>query len=293
MRVCYNYSIMINYVFGDTGGHGSALLASLEEIGFNRNTLELPEGVRVIHLGDLIHKGPDSNALLPLVDAIIDVNPGRWVQLLGNHEFQHIKGSPSFWRCDCDSDSKFIINNWWESKKAFAAFALNSFSSLQPEVSARPSIIIPQTSILFTHSGITRPFWKEMGASVEASVIADAINASPVKVVSRPGEMLFNPHAPNHNPGPVWALSSGEVFASWTDTVMPFIQVHGHTTAYGWMYKRWFPGTSKWFKDSTKLNPENRVSITEVAESILLGVDPGFNERIDLPSQPFLTIETD
>lgn len=50
----------------------------------------------ICQVGDLIHKGPDSSAVVALVDQIIDSNPGRWVQLLGNHEAQYLSGGTQF-----------------------------------------------------------------------------------------------------------------------------------------------------------------------------------------------------
>jgi hypothetical protein len=283
---------MRNFVFGDTGGHGNAFIEALVEIGIDIKTMKLPEDVRIIHLGDLIHKGPDSNILLQLVDQLIDANPDHWIQLLGNHEFQHIKGAPAFWRCDCDVTSVGIINNWWVTGKATASFALPSFTQLEVEVSAKPKLPIPKMGMLFTHSGLTRPFWKEIGSQPDAVATSLAINAAPIKVVSRPGVMLYNPHVQNHNPGPAWALASDEVFNSWNGAEMPFIQIHGHTTPFSWMYKNWFPGTSRLFRSVTKLNPISRLSITEVGGSLLLGCDPGFSERVDLKVQPYLYFES-
>ena len=283
---------MKNYVFGDTGGHGFTLLQGLRDIGLNMETLKLPEDVRVIHLGDLIHKGPTSEDILAMVDGIMKVNGDNWLQLLGNHEFQHIKGSPYFWRCDCSTEAKELINHWWDTKKALAAFGLPGFTSLKPGTSLKPKFTVPDKGLLFTHAGVTRQFWTGRDSIADPVVFADLINASSVKIITRPGIMLANPYKTNINPGPVWALASDEVFNSWTDTDMPFIQVHGHTTPYGWMYKKWFPNTSKWFRDSTTLNVDDRISITEVANSLLLGVDPGFSQRVDLAAQPHLYFES-
>jgi Calcineurin-like phosphoesterase len=285
---------MKNYIFGDTGGHGTALAASLVELGLDPMALKLPDDVRIIHLGDLIHKGPNSNVILELVDNIMAVNPDNWVQLLGNHEFQHIKGSPYFWRCNCSVSSVGIINKWWENKQATAAYALPAIINAELEVSKKKDIIIPDLGILFTHSGITHPFWEEMGKLGSAVEVAEAINSSPIKIVSRPGIMLHNPHANNQNPGPAWALGSQEVFLSWVKAQvdMPFIQVHGHTAAFSWMHRNWYGGTPKLFKDATKLNMKARVSTTRLNNSLLVGLDPGFSEKIDLSAQPYLFIES-
>lgn len=280
-------------IFGDTGGHGVALMSSLLHIGLDRATYKLPTDVTIIHVGDLIHKGPHSNQLISLVNAIIQANPGQWIQLLGNHEAQHIPGAPYFWRCDCSEDTIDTIRNWWQNGQAKVAHSIDPSAFAYAN---KPSV--NEQEMLFTHSGITYAFWNKLWKPATAAETVDKINSMPVKELFKAGTMLSDGWESARTgrvpqPGPVWALSTFEVFQSWNQqgVVMPFAQVHGHTTAFGWMSKRWWP-TPDGFVQHTRLDKVNRVSFTDVGKSMLIGVDPGFSERIDVDEQPFFELKT-
>ncbi|MGO9028167.1 MAG: hypothetical protein ACLQOZ_06025 [Acidimicrobiales bacterium] len=42
----------------------------------------VPEGLAIIQVGDLVHKGPDSEGCVALVERFLLNSPGRWVQLV-------------------------------------------------------------------------------------------------------------------------------------------------------------------------------------------------------------------
>jgi len=284
---------MRNFVFGDTGGHGNQLLSSLFAIGLDKESLKLPEDVRIIHLGDLIHKGPDSNVLVHFVNEIMAANPGQWIQLFGNHELHHVPDAPKFWRCDCDLHTITMLNGWLDSGKARITWGLDEFSEIPRKEADGGKISTRTKGIFFSHAGLTRMFWKEVGALASAEKTAEAINALPLVDAARPGVMLFDPFAPKdriQRPGPAWALGHSEVFESWTDTELPFSQVHGHTTAFSWPHNAWYEGVTKVYRDATVLYPIIRASVTDVDGNVLIGVDPGFDKTVDLDKQPYLTI---
>jgi len=280
---------MKNYVFGDTGGHKSALFSSLVKLGIDIKNGMIPEGTRIIHVGDLIHKGPGSSDILKTVDLLIRNNPGQWVQILGNHEFQHIKGSPVFWKCSCTSVDISIINRWFESGLAHASFGIDKITSIELEVSAKPKIEVPNKGILFAHGGLTKTWWDILGNVKSPSELSAILNGLDARTITSPGQMLgyINPKV-----GPVWAIGNDEVFTSWPATSdMPFMQVHGHTVSYQWSRSKWFRSDPafKPFRDNTKLNPMSRAVVTKVANSLLIGVDPGFSTYADLKEQPYLS----
>lgn len=288
---------LTNHIFGDTGGHGLPLFNALQEIGVNLNTFTIPKNVRIIHCGDLIHKGPDSKALLETVDILIRNNPGQWIQVLGNHEFQHLEGSPYFWRCKCDLNDIHIINEWWDNGLAFSAFGVEQVEDMKLEVSAKPKITIPDKGILFTHGGLTHFWWTILGKPQTAKEAAKLINSLDVDQVTIPGQMLG---VNNFRVGPVWAIGNDEVFKSWIHQQdkpadeLPFMLIHGHTTSYNFARKVWWnasPSFAK-FRQATKLNPAKRAVITELAGSLMVGIDPGFNMKADLETQPYLTLKS-
>lgn len=284
---------MRNYVFGDTGGHASQLFASLKNIGVDVTSGYIPDDVRIIHLGDLIHKGPDSKLILETVNKLVRRNPTRWVQILGNHEFQHIEGAPVFWRCDCDINDVDIICTWYEMGLAVPTFAVNSFTKISLEVSAKPKLVVPESGIFFSHAGLSWDWWDALGKPVNPVEASMSLNSMPVDLVTVPGQMLGYHGG---KPGPVWAVGNSEIFESWTNNndVMPFIQIHGHTSSYKWSKSEWWRKDKgfKSFRESTKLNPESRAVITKMSESLLIGVDPGYSKFADTQTQPYLFFES-
>lgn len=284
---------MKNYVFGDTGGHAAQLFNALKGIGVDIDKGVIPEGVRIIHLGDLIHKGPDSSEILAVVDRLVRRNPTRWVQLLGNHEFQHIEGSPVFWKCDCTLKEVDIICTWFEMGLAAASFAVPTVASMKLEVSAKPKITIPDMGVLFTHAGLTWEWWNSLGQPVNPVEASMHLNSLPVDLITVPGQMLG---VHNSRPGPVWAAGNSEVFNSWDvkPETMPFMQMHGHTSSYMWGKGAWRRKDAgfKRFREATKLNPETRAVVTQLSGSLLVGVDPGYSKLADTKTQPYLLFET-
>lgn len=283
---------MHNYVFGDTGGHSVQLWRSLKNIGVDLENFRIPENVRIIHLGDLIHKGPDSSLMLETVDRLMVNNPDRWVQILGNHEFQHIEGSPYFWKCTCSLGDVDVINRWFDEGLAAASFAVSSHNIVSLEVSVKPKNVFPHKSILFTHAGLTKQWWEGLNMPSNALEASKHINSLPAYVVTAAGQML----GVKGNAGPVWALGSGEVFKSWEESTvdMPFIQFHGHTSSYHWGLNKWWRNTPDLmsYRKSTKLNPELRASSTYVAGSVIVGLDPSYSVKADNDEQPYVMFES-
>ncbi len=78
-------------IIGDVHGEIEVLLQLLDVLGYDSHGNSM-DGRRLIFLGDLIDRGPDSPAV---VDKVIDlVNAGRAQCLLGNHELNILLGRP-------------------------------------------------------------------------------------------------------------------------------------------------------------------------------------------------------
>lgn len=279
------------HVFGDTGGHFAPFIQGLKAIGVDVENSIIPENITIIHLGDLIHKGAYSNELVIYVNQLIENNPGRWIQLFGNHEFQHIKGAPYFWRCDCDTNTKALLRKWYREGKAKPSHFLNQpFTFNVPKSLHFDETDFESKGILFSHAGLTANFFSEIGSPVDAESASNAINNLPVDVVTQPGIMLTGQQW--MMPGPAWALSTAEVFNSWilNKRTPPFHQVHGHSPAFNWQRNEWWAGTSKLFRKDSKLAPETRHIYTKVNGSLQICCDPGYEMNYDLEIQPNLTI---
>ena len=85
-------------VIGDVHGEIDALECLLTELGYDANG-DHPEGRRLVFLGDLTDRGPDSPAVLMKVMALVAA--GRAQCILGNHELNLLR--------DEEKDG----NSWW------------------------------------------------------------------------------------------------------------------------------------------------------------------------------------
>lgn len=282
-------------IFGDTGGHAKQLFASLRSLGVNLDDFSIPEDLTIIHLGDLIHKGPSSSHLLEVVDALIrnPANQNRWVQILGNHEFQHIHGAPYFWKCDCENGDLLILNKWFREGLATATFGLDNIAKPDLEISARKTMSPSTSSFLFSHAGLSYHWWKKIGRPLTAIEASEKLNSLSVKEITLPGQMLG---LVGYQPGPVWAIGNSEVFNSWVDSdeTSPFSQVHGHTTSFRWNQGVWWDKSKnfKRFREASKVNTETRAVLTNMAGNLLIGIDPGYNKTADTAKQPYVSLES-
>jgi hypothetical protein len=279
------------HVFGDTGGHYKQLRDGLIAIGMDRETWKLPEDVIIVHLGDLIHKGPDSQNVLELVDFIMETNPGQWIQLLGNHEFQYLKGAPFFWRETISVQGQQLLQSWLEKRLVRTAYAIEGPVQIHDLAAhASQEITVPNKPILFTHSGLTRAFWQiRLNRETDVINIVNMINQMPVKLVTTAGEMLGG--VSHHGiVGPVWALGTREVWSPWNKMEsMPFIQIHGHTTPFNYYTKTWWPA-GEGFVENSVVNLKRNTVTTKVADSLQIAVDPGYSKGAPNKPQPSLKI---
>ena len=281
------------HVFGDTGGHYRQLKAGLEAIGFNPDTNKLPEDVVVIHCGDLLHKGPNSAAVIYMVNRIMENNPGQWIQLLGNHEYNHL-GGIQFWKEFIDPDVISMLQKWYVEGKAQNAYTIAQPATFHNLVVSKRGYKTPDKPIIFTHAGITRQYWaKFLKSETDAVAIVDTLNNFTSKQIGTPGAIIGYNNTVAYPAGPVWALGVDEVWPSWKlEQTMPFIQVHGHTTPFSHKLGRWW-ARDKEFKDASKVNPVRRTVVTAVADSVQIAIDPGYDKHAPIEPQPALLITTE
>lgn len=268
-----------NIVLSDTGGWLPHLLNSFDELGIDAEVSTIPKDMRIIHCGDLIHKGPFSSQLLAIVTGLMVNNPGRWIQLMGNHEAQHLPGAPVFWQCDCSAADVGLLNLLHEEGLMLPTHAL--VDDAEFAVPGLPELTQPNVAMIFSHGGLTEGFWHWAGgANTDPREVSRLLNDMSLKEVCAPGIMLGE-SVPPSQVGPVWALGNTEVFHSWekgTSEKMPFTQFHGHATSYSYDWKKWWPDLEN-FRSKSHLIPGSRATVTELNNNLMLGVDPGFNER--------------
>ncbi len=281
---------MIKYrIFGDTGGHYEALRAGLTEAGLT-DELTLPEDVVIVHTGDLIHKGPASNEIVALVDTIMKRNPGQWIQLAGNHEAQYI-GGIQFWRDNSITDeTKAILREWHTTGAMLTAYGIEGVQAAPELVISKRGMELSSESVLLTHAGLGRPFWrKRLKCPETATAAAALLNELPIELVGTPGLMLED--AGSSAPGPHWAHSVFEVWGSWFDTPgCPFVQIFGHTSPFNFEQQRYYSGTYNMVRDDSKVNMKKRLVVTKSSTLMQIAIDPGFDKNDPKMVQPFLEL---
>lgn len=263
-------------VVGDVGGHLTALEAELVRLGADPATGELPDDLTVVQVGDLVHRGPDSAAVVSLVDRYLCCQPSQWVQLLGNHEAQYLREPAFVWPERLDQRSADTLRRWWADGELRVAAAFTDLAG---------------RGHLVTHAGVTAGFWQDvLGAPSTADQTADFLNALPgidESAVFRAGRMLHG-RRETGPVGPLWACASSELVPSWLDHELPFSQVHGHSSLYDWRQGSF--RCSREIRTRTMLDTCSRHEITSLPGGQLIGVDPG--HRL-VPSGPWRAWESD
>lgn len=263
---------MRHIIFGDTGGHREPLFKALVNLGMDPYTHVLPADVTVYHLGDLIHKGPDSEGVVDLVESIRQAG-GNWVQLAGNHEMQYL-GGPLFWDSVVPERTQRTLHEW--KHDGFLRFA----AELPPTVLTTGDGTTRFNSPTFlTHAGISAPFLEAHLPGVRMSELVPALNALSVPDLAMPGDMLGGIPVNLPPAGPVWANGNSEVWKSWVlQGNMPMNQVVGHITPYSYSREQWFPGTFLGLMDSATVDRKKRTLLVPVYDRHILFNDPGFSK---------------
>ena len=96
-------------VVGDVHGELDALLALLAHLGYDADGVH-PDGRRLVFVGDLCDRGPDSPGVIALVRRLVE--SGRALATLGNHEINLLRGDRKdgndwFWSEYTGRDAKY------------------------------------------------------------------------------------------------------------------------------------------------------------------------------------------
>ena len=260
-------------VIGDVAGHLDELVGELARLGADPVTGRLPAGLVVIQVGDLVHRGPDSPGVVALVDRYLTEQPEQWLQLVGNHEAQYLREPAFDWPEQLPEQVAATLNRWWDAGQLRVAAALVTRSE----------------SFLITHAGLTAGFWRAvLDAPPDARQAALALNALPRgrrDVVFRAGQLLGRRR--DQGAGPLWAVASTELVPSWRDSLLPFSQVHGHTSVYDWARGSFAPGPA-FVPGLAKLDEEAKHAVVPLRGGRIIGVDPGHGED---PRRPWRSWE--
>jgi hypothetical protein len=251
-------------VIGDLAGHLGELRRELVRLGAHPETLRLPVDLTVIQVGDLIHRGPDSEGVVALVGRYLQEQPEQWVQLAGNHEAQYLLEPAFEWSETIADEAIAALRSWWSAGRMRIAAVVSS----------------PDEELLVTHAGLTEGFWRQaLDSPPQASHAAAAINSfigTHDRVLFSAGEMLGG-GKPNLSAGPVWAGAASELIPSWLDSDqgMPFSQVHGHSMVVDW-HRRQLRGD---FGDRLRIDEDAAHETIALPGGRIIGIDPGHGRR--------------
>ncbi|GAA5173155.1 hypothetical protein GCM10023321_74110 [Pseudonocardia eucalypti] len=251
-------------VIGDVGGHLDELRAELRRLGADAETGRLPDDLTVVQVGDLVHRGPASAAVIQLVDGYLRTQPAQWVQLVGNHEAQYLREPVFRWPERLDARSARTLRRWWaDGLLRVAAWVRDDAGE----------------EFLITHAGLTAEFWRDTlgaprGAERAATMLNGLIGAddgADNPALFRAGSMLHR-RGPVRGAGPLWACTATELLPGWLATPLPFSQVHGHDSLFDWRKRRFrVPGD---LARLTVLEDEARHETTALDGGRIIGIDP-------------------
>ena len=267
-------------VIGDIGGHRDELAASLVGLGADPASLELPDDLTVVQVGDLVHRGPDSLGVLELVDDLMERHGQRWVQLVGNHEAQYLGRHTLFeWHERLAPVAARTLRDWWADGRMVMAAAITT----------------PDGDWLATHAGLTHGFWEQVldgpdTAPYAARAMNGLITTKSAPVLFHPGVVLTG--RVDETAGPIWAAAGEELAVSWLDAGssgqadLPFHQVHGHSTLMEWATGRWRAPMR--VQKRTWLDPAARHSTVTVGRRRIVGIDPVLGRTADVTWAPLV-----
>ena len=101
-----------------------ALFDELVRLGADPSSGRLPEDLHVVQVGDLVHRGPDSDQVVALVDSYLTHQPDQWTQLVGNHEMQYLREPAFEWPERLHSHAIDTVRRWWDAGQLTVAAAL-------------------------------------------------------------------------------------------------------------------------------------------------------------------------
>jgi hypothetical protein len=250
-------------VIGDVGGHATALFDELVRLGADPATGRLPADLHVVQVGDLVHRGPDSDQVVALVDGYLTHQPDQWTQLVGNHEMQYLREPVFEWPERLHAYAIDTLRRWWSDGQLEVATALS----------------LADGDYLVTHAGVTSDFWElVLGASATAAEAAAALNTlaqNDSDDLVRAGDMLHGARSDaDVGPvGPLWASAATELLPSWLDRPLPFGQVHGHSCLFDWTRGRFRAGDA--IAALTTVDRAVRHETSTLSGGRIVGVDPG------------------
>jgi hypothetical protein len=279
-------------ILGDVGGQITVFRAVLDDLGVAPAAGVLPPGLAVVQVGDLVRAGTgdglDNDACVALAAHLAAANPGRWIQLFGNHDIALLGGpTKSDWAALPAAEPATVdrLCGWWATGQGRLAVAVDTTE---------------HGDILVTHAGLTRGRWLALGAPTRAARAAELINAdlgAPVGSVIRGGCLTGADAGPDGAGADVtWAEVNHELYQPWlTGGDLPFTQIHGHASPWNWSAGTWWPDTPPAVRRATTIDRTSRRTVTVLnadaaAGGLAVGVDWMLGNQATTEHRPLLTV---
>ncbi len=262
-------------VIGDVGGHLAELRSELVRLGADRTTLALPPDLTVVQVGDLVHRGPDSDGVVALVDRFLATQPGQWVQLIGNHEAQYVREPAFDWPEHIGEAAALTLFDLWEAGRLHAA----------------ASVRVTDEQFLISHAGLTAGFWRQALAcpttAEDAARALDSFRRDHTDVLFHAGTVLGG-GPPDLGAGPIWASAGEELVPSWLAErePAPFSQVHGHSAMTDW--KRGRLHAAPWVTAVTTIDRDRAHETSTVRGRRIVGIDARHGKKPHRPWAAFV-----
>ena len=245
-------------VLGDIGGQLGVFERVMDELGASSG--RLPADLAVVQVGDLVRVGGQGLDNAGCVAAAADywaANPGRWVQLFGNHDMTLLGGPsrPSWPALSAeDAAAARTMQRWWDSREARLALAVRCDA---------------YGDVLITHAGLTRGLWRRLGAVPDPAAVAALLNADvgkPVGEVIRGGALTGLAAGPDAEQADVtWAEVIEELYGPWLAAGdAPFTQIHGHASPWNWTTGAWWPDATSAVRAATSIDEVSRRTTTRL-----------------------------
>ncbi len=242
-------------IIGDIGGQATVFQHVMSDLGADPDTLALPAGLAAVQVGDLVRAGVgtglDNDACVRLAARAAAANPGRWVQLWGNHDLAVLGGpcKPSWLAApQVTSATRERLRRWWEHRHALLAIGLRSREL---------------GDVLVSHAGLTRGRWQAIAGPRTPAAAADLLNrdvGQPVARVIHGGSLTgTDPGADAAGADVTWAEVVEELYRPWLAAGdMPFNQIHGHAAPWNWSTQDWWPTMTQELRAATTVDPATR-----------------------------------
>lgn len=262
-------------VIGDVGGQLDALRTELVRLGADPVSLTLPPDLTVVQVGDLVHRGPDSDGVVALVDRMLTEQPGQWVQLIGNHEAQYVREPAFHWPERIGEAATLTLWDLWEAGRLHAAAALRAADE----------------TWLVSHAGLTAGFWRRAldrpTTADDAARGLDGLRRGHDDVLFHAGTVLGGGEV-DFTAGPVWAAAGEELVASWleADEPPPFSQIHGHSAMTDWRRGRVHAAPE--VAAVTTVDRDRAHETSTVGGRRIVGIDPRHGRKPHRPWEAFV-----